>query len=208
MPPVENSFGPSAVAIRLWRDTCLEPKSTISGRALKRKEPRGFTLFELLIVLVVISLMSAMVIPRLSGHLSKLELKTAAKRTAAVLRYARNKAATDKVIVSAAFDFENRKISVYAFPEFQKSLYKKDLSKKDKDSKVEPRITDTIYPLPDGIGFLYEEEQTKNAEMTTVSILFFPNGSCSGGTITLGNENGKRFKLKIDPITGSVDISE
>ena len=181
----------------------MAARTTFGTITPNREAPRGFTLFELLIVLVVISLMSAMVIPRLSGHLNTLELRTAAKRTAAVLRYARNKAATDKIIVTAAFDFENRKISVYAFPEFQKMLFKKD-----KKSEVESRITDMIYPLPDGIGFLYEEEQTNSAKESTISILFFPNGSCSGGTIILGNEDGRRFDLEIDPITGRVDISE
>jgi general secretion pathway protein H len=164
---------------------------------------RGFTLFELLVVLVVISLMSAMVIPRLSGHLSNLELKTAAKRVAAVMRYARNKAATEKVMVSSEMEIDGRQLSIYALTDL-KALY----TSKEEDSEDEERSADQIYVLPEGIRFSPSQDNDSPVNDQKMTILFFPNGSCSGGAVTLVNENEKSFDLTIDPITGKVTISD
>ena len=183
------------------------PSGAAAGTGLgastpKRKKKQGFTLFELLVVLVVISLMTAMVIPRLSGYLSGLELKTAAKHTAALLRYARNKAATEKVVVSSVLDLANRQFIVYRWPGFEAAD-----GKRPQDEQEAPRRFDTRYSLPEGIDFLVDEKNATASPDSTATILFFPNGSCSGGTVTLGNEVGKLFRLQIDPITGGVGIS-
>ncbi len=160
----------------------------------------GFTLFELLVVLVVISLMSAMVIPRLSGYLNTIELKSSATRVAAVLRYAGNKAATDKVFVTSEMDFETRQLTLYVSSELRTFSLNKN-----KTPDGDTRKTDAVYPLPDGVRFKAGEGNEKAARTT---IVFFPNGSCSGGSITLTNDKDKKFDLTVDSITGNVSISD
>ena len=53
---------------------------------------KGFSLLELVVVLIIISLSAALAVPSLS-HLSRsMELKTVAKRVSAILRYGRSEA--------------------------------------------------------------------------------------------------------------------
>ena len=49
---------------------------------------RGFTLLELIIVLIIIGVASALVVPRLVGSTGNLDVRTAAGKVAAFLRYA------------------------------------------------------------------------------------------------------------------------
>lgn len=163
---------------------------------------QGFTLFELLVVLMVVSLMSAMVIPRLSGYLNTIELKSAARRVAAVLRHAGNKAATEKRFFTAEIDFETRQLRLYVSSELR-SFSIKNNETPDGDN----RTIEAVYPLPEGIRFTAGEENENASKDPKTTIVFFPNGSCTGGAIALSNEKGKQFNLTIDSITGSVSIS-
>jgi Tfp pilus assembly protein FimT len=144
-----------------------------------------------------------MVIPRLSGHLANLELKTTAKRVAAVLRYARNKAATEKVMVSSEMEVDGRQLRVYALTDL-KALY----ASGKEGSEDEERSPDDVYVLPEGIRFSPSQDNDNPVDDQTMTILFFPNGSCSGGAVRIVNENEKSFDLTIDPIMGKVTISD
>ena len=65
---------------------------------------RGFTLMELLVVLVIISLVSAFVAPRITAPIGNLQLKTASKKIAGAMRYSRSRAASEKENTSFLFD--------------------------------------------------------------------------------------------------------
>lgn len=166
----------------------------------------GFTLFELLVVLVVISLMSAMVIPRLSGHLDSLKLKTAAKKVTAALRYARNKATTEKVFVISRFEIEAHRLVVSADSNWQHPVM---LNNKLSIPEDEIPTEEDVYPLPGGISFSRENENINTAthEDQNITIVFFPNGSSNGGEVIVSNEKGRQFKIEIDSITGSAGIA-
>ena len=72
----------------------------------------GFTLLELIVVLVIIGLMSALIAPRLKGPMGRLDLRTAAKNISSALRYARSQAAAEKTTYVALFDFDNNRLTV------------------------------------------------------------------------------------------------
>ncbi len=84
---------------------------SITGR--KCLNNRAFTLFELLIVLLIISVVSAFVGPRIGSSMSNMELKTAAKRIAASLRYARSQATWEGATYVAEFDFSGNQVRIY-----------------------------------------------------------------------------------------------
>jgi general secretion pathway protein H len=79
---------------------------------MHRRNHRGFTLLELIVVLVIISLMSALVVPKLAGPMSNLDLKTASQKISASLRYARSRAASEKTTYAAVFDFDKNRLVV------------------------------------------------------------------------------------------------
>lgn len=57
---------------------------------------KGFTLLELLLVLVIFSLAVALVSPYVAGGLSSTRLKTTAKKMTAALNYARNRSLRER----------------------------------------------------------------------------------------------------------------
>jgi type II secretion system protein H len=163
----------------------------------------GFSLFELLVVLVIISLMSAMVLPKLTGRLSSLTLKTSAKNVAAALRHARNSAATEKIPFISDFYLKESRLHIFSVarpetdPEITEAKIQKDAKSVDYD-----------YELPAGIRFLDNDPDPKQAGNVKLSVFFFPNGSSSGGEIAVVNEDGRMYLLRIDLITGCVSIAE
>ena len=65
---------------------------------------RGFSLIEIAVVLVLLSLCIALVAPNLSRFSASVELKSAAKKIAAILRYCRSEAINKGKIYQVVFD--------------------------------------------------------------------------------------------------------
>jgi general secretion pathway protein H len=160
---------------------------------------KGFTLIELLVVLVIISLASAFVLPRFVAPMGNLTLKTATKKIAASLRFARSQAVSEKIIRVGAFDFDNKRFIVF-------SKNKNKLSEEDKPASG--KQIDITYDFPKGI-FLKEAVAGADEIKTGIfNIIFFPNGSSSGGEVVLSNNSGKRFGIRVDFITGMVTLAK
>ena len=154
----------------------------------------GFTLLELIIVMIIVGLMSVLVVPVIGSSLSNLELKTAAKKTASALRYCRSKAAMQKTTYIAGIDFAANIISVE----------NKKKSSEKQDETDEPDIK--TYKLPDGVYVEKIVSADQEIDSGNFKITFFSNGSCSGGLITLAGTRDKQYNINLDAITGIVTI--
>jgi len=163
---------------------------------------RGFTLLELLVVLVIISLMSVLVAPQLTGSLSRMNLQTASKKISASLRYARSRAASEKITYVAIFDFEKDRLSIMTDQKAQTGeIIEKDLG--DGEERV---IRSKSYDLPDGVKLEKAVSGGDEIDSGHFQIFFFPAGSSSGGDVILINDRGKRYKISVDFITGIVQL--
>lgn len=167
------------------------------------KKASGFTLLELLVVLVIISLSSALVVPRLAGSMSNLNLTTACKRVAASLRYAGTRAAAEKIPYSAVFDFQKGGLTIADSRYFTEESADAILEDPEKEGYV-PKT----YLLPPEVIVEQASRGELKADTGSFEVTFFPSGSCSGGEIILANKHGRRYTLSVDFITGSVRIRE
>jgi len=158
----------------------------------------GFTLIELLVVLVLISIISVLVVPRIGSQMTSLNIKTAAKRTAAVLRYARSCAYSEKMVYTALFDSDNGSVEVVS-----KDIYKISPDELDDSGGISNK---KIYSLPEGIR-LRSADSNGNQDGAFFSISFFANGRSSGGEILLTNGRKRDYSIKVDFITGEPIIS-
>jgi len=159
----------------------------------------GFTLIELLVVLIIISLVSAFVAPRIIAPFSNLHLKTAAQEIAGTLRYNRSQAVSEKVERVAVFDLDGRSVRIFSA----------DNSIVDTAGDTpEKKPADTIYELPDGVGFEKATAGEEEFEEGEFAVAFFPNGSSSGGDVVLSGESGRRLGIEVNAITGIVRVSE
>lgn len=158
----------------------------------------GFTLIELLVVLVIISLASAFVFPRLSAPIENLTLKTASKKIAATLRFARSRAVSEKITRISAFDFNNNRLIIFSDEKNRPAGEDKLLP--DRQAKI-------TYDFPKGV-FLKKAVVGEDEVNTGIfKIVFSPNGSSSGGKVVLANSRGKRYGIQVDFITGMVKLS-
>lgn len=169
----------------------MKPKSRASG----------FTLIELIIVLVLMGVITALVVPRLTRSLSRMNAESSARQIASILRLARSQAVTEKIPYLAMFDMDTHTLSVVGY-QIRKE---EDLS----DAEIKRPMGPSVYVLPDGIRF--KEGVLSNGETITTGafqMAFFPGGGTSGGEVGLDDNEGRSFSIVLDTITGSVKINE
>lgn len=153
----------------------------------------GFTLIELLVVLIIIGLMSSFVAPRFIGSLSNLNLKTCAKKVSASLRYARSQAVSEKRAYVTIFDREKQQLLVTPFNKTG------DLEKSD-------RKHDKIYKLPHSIRFSDFFSAYDRSRQKDFQIIFYPGGNSSGGRVSISDDENKVYTIRVDFITGIVQL--
>lgn len=158
-----------------------------AGKITNLKSNKGLTLFELLIVIVIISLslgIAGLYIGRGSGTR---ELKTFTRDISAVLRYARNNAVSEKKTACLVLDSEDSMIR----------LYLGDIGD-DKEEELVPVLSRSV---PEGIVVSLPDKRGD-----TQYIEFFPRGSSTGGVVEIENEEGLGSSIRINKITGKIDI--
>jgi len=159
----------------------------------------GFTLLELLVVLGIIAIVSAMVVPRFGGALHGAAHKTAAKKIAATLRYARSRAVAEGVSYTVNFDLDNSVLSVGS-----DGSVSGDDDARDDDVKTSSAKT---YVLPAGVSFAkITQHDADDIDEGVARVNFYPSGASSGGEIWIQGEEENYYVLTIDFITGVVHM--
>ncbi len=168
----------------------------------EKRMKKGFSLIELLVVLVLISVFSAFVGVNVAGSLGNMGLKTASKKVAASLRYARSRAITESIPYVALLDLNQNRMTI------KPDLVSPGSEKKTGDSGSNMKKTGAKhFHLPEDVKF-------KNAltfdgaesDSRFFAVVFMPNGCSSGGTIYLENNRERGSTVKIDFITGTVRV--
>ena len=177
----------------------------------------GFTLLELIVVLVIIGLMSALVAPKLVGPLGDLNLKTASQKISASLRYARSQAAAEKATYVAQFDFDKHSLAVINPPGPPPAKGDVPVKNREAADKTPGGAPDNrqgrpgwvkAYNLPDGVKLAKGASREGDVHSGLFRVFFFPSGGSSGGEITLANERGRQYRIRVDFITGTVELLE
>lgn len=167
---------------------------------MKRFGTSGFTLFELMVVMILIGLMAAFVFPRIGGNGDRLRLRTAAKSVAAMLRYARDQAVTRGNSYALVYEPVHRQFWVAAIDA---------MATDDSDHEIPDTIDlKNVYELPDGITTDPQDVVEKAVGGAYPIVAFFPLGNSSGGTLTLVNARGMEASIQIDLFTGAARAVE
>jgi general secretion pathway protein H len=161
----------------------------------------GFTLFELLVVVLIISLVSALVMPRVAASLPGVQLKSTARAVAASLRYARSKAVYESTPTMAIFDDTQKRLVVESVENPFAVAELDDI----REILDRPNLAN-VYEFPDGVefGVLNDNASVEDPEM--FAIIFFPRGDSTGANIVLENSRRKQYTITVDAITGTVEI--
>ena len=156
---------------------------------------KGFSLIELMIVLILISLSVALIAPTLSRFLRTVELKGTAKKVSGILRYYRSEAVNKGRVYQVLFDSNLREVRV-------QSMELKD----EKDEKTKEKITPMTYLLPEGIRMKEIDIPSPQYPSDFPLIEFYPNGGSNGGSILLDSQDRKGYRIEVHFLTGIVKV--
>lgn len=141
----------------------------------------GFTLIELLVVIVIMLGILLLVPPFFSEGVSGTELKAAARKVAAGLRKVHAQAVTQKQEAALTLNVEERRFELTG------------------DKRV--------YQLPQKIDISLYTAQSELSKEKTGAIRFFPDGSSTGGRVTLA-AGERKYLVDVNWLTGRVGIIE
>ncbi|MCG7905900.1 MAG: prepilin-type N-terminal cleavage/methylation domain-containing protein [Candidatus Thiodiazotropha taylori] len=141
-------------------------------------QSRGFTLIEVMLVLVLMAMMFTLTPPLMHKAFPALKLKAAARDLVQEIRFVQQ---------SAIISGSESKISF----QLQTDQYQSDLVNQGE-----------VRQLPDGISFLAETSATRQQILV---LHFYPDGSSSGGLIRLANKS-RGFVITVDWLTSRVEI--
>ncbi len=139
----------------------------------------GFTLFELLVVLVLLGLLYGLAVPMLGDGSTGLEMKAASRQLAAGLRKTRSIAVTEQREAVLTLDVEGRLFSLTGDPK--------------------------TYSLPKRLNLALFTAQSELVREKAGGIRFFPDGTSTGGRVTV-SAGESRQTVDVDWVTGRVAI--
>lgn len=154
------------------------PTSTAGSE--KARFQRGFTLVELLVVLVIASLALALVGASISRNISGAEMRTAAYKVAASMRYTRTRAIIGKSEQVFLVDTEQR---TYQAP--------------NRD----------VVTLPEGMNVELNTARSELTSETAGGIRFYPDGGSTGGNVRL-EANERVYTVNVAWLTGEASVQK
>ena len=144
-----------------------------------RRAAGGFTLLELMAVLLVLAAVLAVSLPSITRPAggSSTELRAAARTVAAGLRQTRDRAITASRAAVMEFDVESRRI----------------------------RLGSRTRQLPRWVRLGLFTARSERIDATRGTIRFFPDGSSTGGRAMLATDN-RSLSVDVDWLTGRVSV--
>jgi general secretion pathway protein H len=139
---------------------------------------RGFTLVELLVVLVIAALALSLVGTSISRNISGAEMRNAARKVAASLRYTRTQAILTK----------------------SEQVFLVDTEKRTYQAADRP-----IAELPEGMNVELNTARSELTSETTGGIRFYPDGGSTGGNVRL-EANGRVYQVNVTWLTGEASL--
>ncbi len=138
----------------------------------------GFTLVELLVVMVIAALVLGLVATSISRNISGAEMRSAARKMTASIRYTRTQAILDKQEQVFLIDTENR-------------------------SYLAPKRNAVF--LPEGMNVAVNTARSELTDENVGGIRFYPDGGSTGGFIEL-EANERIYRIDVVWLTGEASI--
>jgi Tfp pilus assembly protein FimT len=160
---------------------------------------KGFSLMELVVVLVFISLSIALVTPSLWRFSKTIELKSATKKVSGILRNCRSEAVNKDQIVQVLFDSDLREIKVQSM---------KEEAEEGEEEKRDEADRKKMYFLPEGVQIGEMDIPAPKYSSDLNAIEFYPNGGSNGGSFLLKNQDRQGYKIRVHFLTGMVKVEK
>jgi prepilin-type N-terminal cleavage/methylation domain-containing protein len=158
---------------------------------------RGFTLLEVLIVLVIVALIIGIAVPNFRGAFEQSKLESASRNLATMFGTAQHLSVIHRLMFQIKFDSNNQEYQIVPDSGFLK------------DNDDLPNFA-RRHKLPDGVKFGTVTINTPTTSETGSGLeylAFYPNGSSDGATISIYDESGAIVTLQVMKATGLVKVT-
>lgn len=165
------------------------------GKGQGRQKQKGFTLVELLIVIVILGVMIGLVIPTL-GEMTGANLRRSARHLTGMIRFLRDDALAKKAVYRLRFDIQNGRYWAEA------------LTVTPEGVAEFKRLQSAISTDAGLAGQTSFRGVTAGGHPDDPYILFTPDGWVESASLHLRDGNGKDFTLIVKPLTGDTELRE
>ncbi len=145
---------------------------------------RGFTLIEMVMVILIVAIGSALIVPMVEGGFEAREVRRAARQIASTMHFCRGEAVALGQPQELVIDTVQNSIHTTAWGRWAV-------------------LTDRAV-IEDVRGGLAVDDGV-------VQILFFPNGSTSGAEVTVASRRDRRehrLSIELDPLLGTIHVGD
>jgi prepilin-type N-terminal cleavage/methylation domain-containing protein len=155
---------------------------------------RGFTLTELLVVITIIGIITAIAVPNCLAYLARLRLKTCYREMAAIFQFARTQALCDDGAWRVSFDSAAGRYCLLDGSETVSQTVELDHQPGISFGSNNPAPIDAnhVAPPPDGVTYVGNK------------VKFNTDGTATAGTVYLRNKNGDTIALGTASATGQI----
>jgi len=156
------------------------------------RESKGYTLIELILVIILIGLMLTISIPRFRDTMLTDSLKSSTRRIVGIIKTLREDAMREQKIYNLQFDLEANSYWIDS----------PSMTEEEREKAKNKATT-----LPKGISIIdirFKEEVKKI--VGNIGIRFNKKGYIQPSAIHLGSEDGREFTLVLSPFLGRVEI--
>lgn len=153
-------------------------------RATQPPSSAGFSLLELIVVLLLLGLASVLVAPSFTGGLSGLQLETSTRDLITLMRHARSEAIAKQQVFRVVVGQEDPLSAKYVLTnDFGETIQERE--------------------LPKGFRFLVADDFR-----LPLTVSFYPNGRSSGAAFGIKNKQGKTTAILVDAVTGFAKLDK
>jgi prepilin-type N-terminal cleavage/methylation domain-containing protein len=185
----------------------------MNGARTSQRRLGAFTLIELMVVIVIIGVLTAMIIPEMKGSFQDALLRSSSRELVDVFNLAYSRAISLNQVRRVRLDEKTGRYLVEKRVEEngRESFVPVNDVPGDK-GELDSRITIEFHQSGENAGIANAQTETApsdddlSADKMTVN--FYPDGTATAGEILLRDRDGFKLVLRINPITARVHIIE
>jgi type II secretory pathway pseudopilin PulG len=186
----------------------------------------GFTIIELLLVVAIMMLTTLLAVPMLARSYRGAKLRTSVRTIVMIHRHARSMAVLGQKQIGVLFDKDQNRVEVASVSATVSSDDKSKFidqqqitmteSEQDKNKADTESVQDEAPPpvdselsrhLAEGVKIMDVESEKKDQEYKGIFwVTYYPSGMCDKYTVFLEDSNSKKAEIKIDPLSGKVEV--